>query len=408
MKIKVFTAVTMQEAMEQVKRELGMDAVILHSKKVQKKGLLGYASKEMIEVTAAVEDTLNMAEEKRVIGEPMVPKSMLKQYLGANTHGAQNTMNRDNQIIQSKKGLQNMEQNEVGENAKDTKEERILQLQHELDHMKIMLEKVMSEASQNKARKISLFDALLENELDDKIAQEIVSSILDEAVLMNKDAPEAVEYLAAYLDQRVRPACGIKIGGNEQPRIVAMIGATGVGKTTTIAKIAAKFVLEKGCNVALITADTYRISAVEQLKTYSDIIGLPIEIVYSPAELRSAIHKHRDKDLILIDTAGRSQHNEFQLNELRELLAVESGIEKHLVLSATTKYKDAVDIIRKFSVCVPDKLLFTKVDETSCIGVIINIIHQYPITLSYLTDGQSVPDDIVVADSRKLAELILR
>jgi len=158
----------------------------------------------------------------------------------------------------------------------------------------------------------------------------------------------------------------------------------------------------------LITADTYRISAVEQLKTYSDIIGLPLEIVYSPAELKAAIDKHSDKQLILIDTAGRSQHNEFQLNELRDFLAVDHSIEKHLVLSATTKYKDAVDIIRKFSLCVPDKILFTKTDETSSIGLILNIAQQYALHLSYLTNGQSVPDDIFPARSKSLAEMLLR
>jgi flagellar biosynthesis protein FlhF len=205
----------------------------------------------------------------------------------------------------------------------------------------------------------------------------------------------------------LRPARGIDIGA-DQTKIVALIGATGVGKTTTIAKIAANFVLDKACSVALITADTYRISAVEQLKTYSDIIGVPLEIVYSPDELRLAIDKHRDKQLILIDTAGRSQHNEFQLEELKCLLAVVPDIEKHLVLSATTKYKDAVDILRKFSLCEPDKVLFTKVDETSTVGAIINLVHQYPITLSYITNGQSVPDDIVVADSKELAKLLLR
>ena len=146
----------------------------------------------------------------------------------------------------------------------------------------------------------------------------------------------------------------------------------------------------------------------EQLKTYSDIIGLPLEIVYSPPELKTAIEKHRDKQLILIDTAGRSQHNEFQLQELKEFLAVEPAIEKHLVLSATTKYKDAVDILRNFAVCAPDKILFTKTDETSSIGLILNLVYQYPITLSYLTNGQSVPDDIFPAKSDSLAEMLLR
>ena len=190
--------------------------------------------------------------------------------------------------------------------------------------------------------------------------------------------------------------------------IVVTSGKGGVGKTTTIAKIAASFVLEKGCSVALITADTYRISAVEQLKTYSDIIGVPLEIVYSALELQTAITKHMDKQLVLIDTAGRSQYNSEQLDELRSLLTASEDIEKHLVLSSTTKYKDAVDIIKQFSQCSPDRVLFTKVDETSGIGTVISVLHEFPMHLSYLTTGQSVPDDIIIADPHKLAELVLK
>ena len=181
-----------------------------------------------------------------------------------------------------------------------------------------------------------------------------------------------------------------------------------MGKTTTLAKIAARFVLEKNIRAALITADTYRISAVEQLKTYSDIIGLPLEIVYTPEELKVAIHKHRDKDLILIDTAGRSQHNDYQMKELQDFLAVDSRIEKHLVMSATTKNRDVADILQKFSVCEPGRVIFTKTDETSSLGLIVNLLADKDISLSFMTNGQSVPDDIIPATADKLAALLLR
>ena len=181
-----------------------------------------------------------------------------------------------------------------------------------------------------------------------------------------------------------------------------------MGKTTTLAKIAARFVLERGVSAALITADTYRISAVDQLKTYSDIIGMPLEIVYTPGELSKAIRKHRSKDLILIDTAGRSQHNTYQMKELQDLLEVNSHIEKHLVMSATTRYRDAAEILAKFSSCGPDRIIFTKTDETGSVGLILNLLHEKKIPLSYLTNGQSVPDDIGPASAGKLAELLLR
>ena len=423
MKVKVFTASSMQEAMSQVKSQLGIDAVILHTRRFHKGGILGYMGKEMIEVTAAVEDkplttsTPNLAP---IIQESMVPQNIVKQYQNAgsklpassilatneaNIEVNENAQNK-NDVKQEVKNIAQAKPIEENEDLAE-KDDKILKLQQELDSMKKMLEQVINAVPQNKVETMSLFDALTENEVDSKIAEEIVTNILDEAVLNNKDLPETVDFLADYFEQAMRPARGIDIGV-EQTKIVALIGATGVGKTTTIAKIAANFVLDKACSVALITADTYRISAVEQLKTYSDIIGVPLEIVYSPDELRIAIDKHRDKQLILIDTAGRSQHNEFQLEELKCLLSVVPDIEKHLVLSATTKYKDAVDILRKFSLCEPDKVLFTKVDETSTVGAIINLVYQYPITLSYITNGQSVPDDIVVADSKELAKLLLR
>jgi len=192
------------------------------------------------------------------------------------------------------------------------------------------------------------------------------------------------------------------------PTVLLVIGVNGVGKTTTLAKIAAQCVLEKGISTAFITADTYRISAVEQLKTYADILGLPIAIVYTPDELKEAIQKFRQKQLILIDTAGRSQHNRRQMAELKEFLAVNQNIEKYLVLSATTKNEDAKDIIDKFSVCKPDKVIFTKTDETKSLGIILNILRRKEMRLSYLTNGQSVPDDIVPAEAGKLAELFLR
>ena len=273
--------------------------------------------------------------------------------------------------------------------------------------MKKMLEQVINEVPQNNIDKVSLFQALIDNEVDDKTAQKFLEDIVEPAVLEDINHPKAIELVAKGISKTLPEAKGISYKKGES-KIVALIGATGVGKTTTIAKLAATFVLKKNCKVALITADTYRISAVEQLKTYADIIGIPIEIVYSPEDLSSALIKHSDKELILVDTAGRSQHNQFQIAELQSLLEVNPNIEKHLVLSSTTKYKDAADIIRKFSICSPNKILFTKTDETGSLGTIVNLANQFSLTLSYLTTGQSVPDDIILAEPKELAKLILR
>ena len=288
----------------------------------------------------------------------------------------------------------------------DSRENEILQLQEELAQMKAMLSHAMS-GELNDEKVVNLQIALKQNEVNDKVIQDMISRLTGAEIVADKNSAKARAALEKYLRKTIRVATGITLFSG-RPKVVALIGATGVGKTTTLAKIAAKFVLEKGVSAAMITADTYRISAVDQLKTYSDIIGLPLEIVYSPDALKKAIDKHSNKQLILIDTAGRSQYNDYQMKELCEFLAVDKNIEKHLVMSATTKNRDAEAILEHFSVCKPDRVIFTKTDETSSIGLVPNLLHKKKIALSYLTDGQSVPDDIHPASIEKLAELHLR
>ena len=284
--------------------------------------------------------------------------------------------------------------------------EKIQALEDELAQMRKMLRQVMSQP-RTEDEILSLQDALKAQAINEPVMQDVIRKIPQSMLLAPHDSEEAHKALSEYLHGALKTGTGIGLKDG-RPKIVALIGTTGVGKTTTIAKIAARFVLEKGVSVALITADTYRISAVDQLRTYSDIIGLPLEIVYSAAELKSAIRKHKDKKLILIDTAGRSQNNAYQMQELKEFLEEDPGIEKHLVLSATTKERDAEKILERFSVCRPDRILFTKTDETDSLGFIVNLLFDRRIALSYVTNGQSVPDDIEPARPEVLARLLLR
>lgn len=285
-------------------------------------------------------------------------------------------------------------------------QEKIHALEDELAQMRQMLRQVMSQSA-NGEDVTTLKDALRYQELREDVMQDIIRKVPPATMMLGKDSPEAVKALGDYLHSVLKTGDGIGLKDG-RPKIVALIGTTGVGKTTTIAKIAAKFVLERGISVALVTADTYRISAVDQLRTYSDIIGLPLEIVYSPAELKPALRKHRGKKLILIDTAGRSQNNDYQMEELQEFLAAEPSIEKHLVLSATTKERDAEAILERFAACRPDRILLTKTDETENVGFIVNLLFDRRLALSYLTTGQSVPDDIEPAKPEALARLMLR
>lgn len=507
MQIKSFKAPTLKEAMANVKSELGVDAVILHTNKIKKGGILGFHAKEIVEVIAAVEDEPVVKEQKPAMDtgaaseavlqaaaaarasrnsapepEPQpiqpqptgnfTPRNMVSQYQTAGTieaisHAmAQNTpsptfgevlasvnkvqeqagqpvvneqaapvapavdMNlgveqpvvkeepvepvsvAEEKLVSAESDVEQLTPEKEVETASedaadlDVKEQEILDLQNQLEEMKSML--VEMSRNKDEAGGIPNLQRAMEAQgISQHVLEDMISKLNGTEILAPQNSIKALKALEKYVRKAIRIANGITLY-SDKPKIVALIGPTGVGKTTTLAKIAAKFVLEEGAKVALITADTYRISAVEQLKTYSDILGLPLEIVYNPQALQEAIEKHRDKQLILLDTAGRSQYNAYQMKELSELLNIDADIEKHLVMSATTKTSDGLELLDNFSLCKPDRVIFTKVDETKTHGIILNILHRRKAALSYLTNGQSVPDDIEPASIEKLAELLLR
>jgi len=189
--------------------------------------------------------------------------------------------------------------------------------------------------------------------------------------------------------------------------VAIFIGPTGVGKTTTLAKIAAEYSLNSNKNVALITADTYRIAAVDQLKTYAEIMGMPLSVIYSPGEVKDILEKYNDKDLVLIDTAGRSSKNKVQFDELDELLKMSGADEVYLLISATTSIRNSMEILKSYSFLKDYKLIFTKIDETSAMGTILNVSFITGKKLSYITNGQSVPDDIEVASIDSIVKNLL-
>jgi flagellar biosynthesis protein FlhF len=188
---------------------------------------------------------------------------------------------------------------------------------------------------------------------------------------------------------------------------VALVGPTGVGKTTTIAKLAANYRLREKQRVGLITVDTYRIAAVEQLRTYADIIDLPMEIVSTPREMHQAVARMADLDLILMDTAGRSPRDEVKIQELKSLLGEAAPDEVHLVLSSVASAASLVKTAEQFAAVGTTSLVLTKLDEAASLGNLLTLVRGSGLPLSYLTHGQNVPDDIAAADSRKLARAIL-
>ena len=197
---------------------------------------------------------------------------------------------------------------------------------------------------------------------------------------------------------------------NKKPKVVFFIGPTGVGKTTTIAKIASKYKVEYNKNIAFITADTYRIAATEQLQVYANILEAPMSIVYSEHELNEKLEKFAGYDLVFVDTAGFSHKNESQREDMKRLLQgldEQYAKEVYLVLSATTKYKDLLDIVDIYREITDYKLIFTKLDETTTYGNILNVKLYSKADLSYVTNGQNVPDDIEVFDTQKIVKQLL-
>jgi flagellar biosynthesis protein FlhF len=279
-------------------------------------------------------------------------------------------------------------------------------LKSELAGIRQMLEQLLSKTKTNAAN--PWYDYLVKKEIAPGLAEQILKGFPASLAILNKNPGAIKKMLHDRLIDYIRPSGGIKVAVPGCKK-VALVGPTGVGKTTTLAKLAAKFALADNVDTAFITADTYRIAAVEQLRTYATILNVPMDVVYSAGELKKCINRHKDKELVLIDTAGRSQHNEEQMDELKRLLEADDAIEAHLVLSTVTTYQDLLEIIDRFAGCFSDKVIFTKIDETRNIGNIFNIMHQFfELKISYVTNGQNVPDDIHPAEPQYLTNMLLR
>ena len=356
--------------MAEVKNDLGLDAVILQTRRLRQGGFLGMMATETVEVTAAIDPDAARGK------NPPAPAQ---------------------------------KQAASPEPAGDVK---MMAVHWELANMRKTLETAVATMQANQSKQPVAAETqgshLMAWAKRNDIEQETAEALLQGLEFTGTARDDSNRRL---LRERIfscfRNTSGIVVRPG-YCRTVALVGPTGVGKTTTVAKLAANFALREKFRVALITADTYRIAAVEQLKTYADLIGIPIEVIYTPQELKGALYKHQDKQLVLIDTAGRSPANQPQMVELENLLSVDPAIEKHLVLSATTKFTECLDAVQRFRSTGPQKYLFTKIDEACNLGTVLSLMHHDPRPLSYITTGQNVPDDIEPADPERLTTLMLR
>ena len=256
-----------------------------------------------------------------------------------------------------------------------------------------------------------VYNQLIENEVDEKYANQIIGEVQSS---LKKES--SMDTMLSCIYQKIilklgEPKPIVLKEGKKQ--IVFFVGPTGVGKTTTIAKLASDFKLTKKANIALITSDTYRIAAVEQLRTYANILDVKLQVVYTVGELNQAVMDFADFDLILVDTAGRSHNNREQCEEMLQLIrqadVEDLGFEKNIyvVLSASTKYKDLLKITDVYKDLAKYQLIFTKLDETSGLGNILNLRLKTQSSLSYITAGQGVPDDISLIEPQKMAKRLL-
>ncbi len=399
MRVKRYVAGTIQEAIARVKSDLGRNAIILHTKQFKEGGFLGLFAERRFEVIAAVDE--NAAAQVPAIGGAGArdggngPEASLRSEPRPLEPGAS---------VPSPAAAAAA----VAEQAREAATEPFLKtLQSELSDLKKMLVKVTGSPEETAAERnpvlATVRKRLRELQLDEGLIEQLFLQIPNH-VLNNPNISEKIILARCghLLVNNLAFDGGIEQGAPPEQQIVALIGPTGVGKTTTIAKLAANFSLYHNRKVGLITLDTFRIAAVEHLKTYGDIINLPVEVIYTESDFNRALENLRDCDLILIDTAGRSPYNQLMLNDLKRFLAHPKISQIMLVISATTQYRDMVKIIERFSLISFTHLIFSKLDETESIGPIINLAWQNKVPLAYLTTGQNVPDDIELANPARL------
>lgn len=430
--IKKFQGKTKEEALEAAKKELGDGIVEMNVKTIKVKGLLGMFKGNKIEVTVAKEE-----ENEKYTADGGQTGEVRKDgvAMSLSQTGTQKTQPEEKKDVKEASEAASVGQavadilsafpsaNEppkaktasayAGKDNKD--DNKTNELEEKLDNLQTLIEKQLSqqenksqpdEAKADEGEKKEenkervnflrlLYNKMIDNEINEKYANEIIDEI-DK----NCKADVTMDFMLSEIYQRMILKLGkpyVMAENEQKPRVIFFVGPTGVGKTTTIAKIASSFRVEHKKKVALLTADTYRIAAAEQLRTYANILEVPFRVVYTAGEIAGAIEDFRDYDYILVDTTGHSPNNEAQCESMSDLISsVETSASKEvfLVLSASTKYRDLMKIADTYKEIADYKLIFTKLDETSTLGNIYNLKLYTGAALSYITCGQNVPDDI--------------
>ncbi len=414
--IKKFTGKTEAEATEAAQKELGSGVVIMSVRQVKPKGLFASFRPKLTEVTVAMEEESQRsshvrrepapaaalpAAARRKPAVPAAPASDAARSIEEKLENLQSLLESQMQGRQ----VPPSEERQHGTERQDGPAGEAAQSQRE--QAPETAEDVDQNDELTKFRKL-IYDTMLENEVDGKYLAKVMEEI---DKIQKPNMP--FDYVLATIYQRMI----LKFGKTEEetevtrrPRILTFIGPTGVGKTTTIAKIASRYVVEQKKQVALLTLDTYRIAAAEQLRTYANILMVPFRVVYTEDELATAIQDFQDYEYILVDTPGHSPQNREQLGNLKRLLAqMRQSAECcfYLVLSATTKYRDLIKIADSYRQIADYQLIFTKLDETEALGNLLNMRLYTDASIAYVTCGQNVPDDIEVFNPQSTVKKLL-
>ena len=374
--LKTYQATSMAEALAEVKRDLGREAVILHTRSVRKGRLFGlFGGTSMWEVTAAPNvNVLPRAPKGRYVPVENTPVPVPRSDHPAAEVAATGQLADIQQMLQS---LVSQQDGEGGGKLPATLQE--------------------------------FHDRLCRQEVDEKIATDAIVQLRMELTGQElADRGIVRERLIDEIASRIPcDSAPVEPGDAMRGRVVALVGPTGVGKTTTVGKLAANLKLKEGKRVGLITMDTYRIAAVDQLKTYAEIIEVPLRTALTPSEMHQCIYALRGVDVILIDTVGRSQNDRLRLNQLRGFLSAADPDEVHLVVAATANRRCAQSILTQFTPLGVNRIIVTKLDEADACGMVLNVASKGKAPMSFVSSGQEVPDDIASADPRELARLIL-
>ncbi|MDR3630076.1 MAG: flagellar biosynthesis protein FlhF [Desulfocapsaceae bacterium] len=432
MQVKIFETTDMASGLKLVKKELGPEALILSTRTVRS-GTLGLLGKQVLEITAAVDTPWPGQTEKNMPGQNLTE---LQTYTRNGGYGRLDSPTEESESPtppRFKIGSRPAAFSQCFENEPSAKPEQA-PMRQELDELKSLVKNLAgeitrlgqrSDTDQNRRSTSSMTgNAVLSQRFQSPPDSQVMEMLLAHGInqetaktisrfakdSLNEEDRVDESKLRGFLRNTIADIIEVHHSSFERPdqqHRIALIGPTGVGKTTTLAKIAAFHLSNFSDSIALITIDTYRIAAVEQLKVYGEIMHLPVDVVLTPAQLEQAIQRHQDKKLILIDTAGRSPRDMLSIDELATFLQPDLGITKHLVLSATGREDELLQTIARFSRLGIDNTIFTKVDECVNLGIILNTQIHNSSPISYITNGQRVPEDLFEADKNTIAELIM-